>query len=83
MKIIVYTRSSCPLCDKTKALLTSQGLSFTEVDISADAELSRKFDTCVPVVEMDGKVRFRGQVNPVLLRRILDHAGNNVSSPRN
>jgi hypothetical protein len=25
----------------------------------------------VPVVEIDGKVRFRGRVDPVLLRRLL------------
>jgi hypothetical protein len=27
----------------------------------------------VPVVEFDGKIRFRGRVNEVLLRRLLDH----------
>jgi hypothetical protein len=27
----------------------------------------------VPVVAIDGRVRFRGRVDPVLLRRILAH----------
>jgi hypothetical protein len=41
------------------------------VDIDADPKLLAGFDTCVPVVEIDGKVRFRGRVDPILLRRIL------------
>jgi glutaredoxin len=74
MNIVVYTRSSCPLCEKAKALLSTHGLRYSEIDITADPELAEKFDTCVPVVEIDGKIRFRGQVDPVLLRRLLDHA---------
>jgi hypothetical protein len=27
----------------------------------------------VPVVEIDGRIRFRGRVEPVLLRRLLTH----------
>lgn len=75
MNINVYTRSTCPLCDKAKDLLAQHGLSYQEIDISHDPELNARFDTCVPVVEIDGKIRFRGQVNPVLLRRLMDHAG--------
>ena len=30
-----------------------------------------RFNTCVPVVEIDGKIRFRGRVNKILLRRIV------------
>jgi hypothetical protein len=42
-----------------------------EVDIDRDPELVARFSTCVPVVELDGKVRFRGRVNEVLLRRLI------------
>ena len=42
------------------------------VDIDADPALRERFDTCVPVVEIDGQVRFRGRVEPVLLRRMFD-----------
>lgn len=42
-----------------------------KIDIDADESLRDKFNTCVPVVEIDGKVRFRGQVDPILLRRLL------------
>ena len=29
-------------------------------------QLREQFDTCVPVVEIDGKIRFRGRVNRML-----------------
>jgi hypothetical protein len=41
------------------------------VDIDADKALRSRFDTCVPVVEIDGRVRFRGKIEPRLLRRII------------
>ena len=43
-----------------------------EVDIDTDPQLVERFGTCVPVVEIDGVVRFRGRVNDVLLRRLID-----------
>jgi hypothetical protein len=42
-----------------------------KIDVDASPELRAKYDTCVPVVVMDGKERFRGQVNEVLLKRLL------------
>ena len=38
---------------------------------TATPTLVAKFDTEVPVVAVNGKVRFRGVVNPVLLERLL------------
>ena len=72
-QVVVYTRQGCCLCDDALELLTRLGLSATLVDIDQDPELHTRFNTCVPVVEIDGKVRFRGRVNEVLLRRLLQH----------
>ena len=47
------------------------GLAPQTVDIDADLELVAKYTDCVPVVVIDGHERFRGQVNEVLLRRLL------------
>ena len=69
--VILYTRQGCHLCDDAKALLQSHGLTVEEIDVAADAELRQRFDTCVPVVAIDGKVRFRGRIDEMLLRRIL------------
>jgi hypothetical protein len=41
------------------------------VDIDADPALRKRYTDCVPVVEIDGRERFRGRVNEVLLRRIV------------
>lgn len=68
---VVYTRVGCHLCDDALALLRQVGLDPRTVDVDSDEELRARWNTCVPVVEIDGKVRFRGRVNEVLLRRLL------------
>jgi glutaredoxin len=71
--VVLYTRAGCHLCDDARRVLEEHGLAPTCVDIDADTQLRKRFDTCVPVVEIEGRVRFRGRVQPVLLRRILTH----------
>jgi glutaredoxin len=71
LKVVLYTRNGCHLCDDAELMLVQHGLRPEIVDIDADPALSERFDTCVPVVEIDGKIRFRGWVNAVLLRRLL------------
>ena len=70
--VILYTRRGCHLCDDAKRLLAKQGLTPQEVDIDADPEFLRRYNECVPVVVIDGRERFRGRVDEVLLRRLLE-----------
>jgi glutaredoxin len=70
-QVVLYTREGCHLCEDALGVLKEHGLRPTIVDIDADPRLRTRFDTCVPVVEIDGRVRFRGKVSPVLLRRQL------------
>ena len=73
--VVLYTRKGCHLCDDAFDILRQfrQYLpAIEQVDIDTDPVLAERFDTCVPVVEFDGKVRFRGKVNPVLLQRLID-----------
>ena len=74
-RLVVYSRSDCHLCDDAKAVL-AQYLEFLPVieavDIDADPELKDRFGTIVPVVEVDGQVRFHGRVDEVLLRRLIE-----------
>ena len=75
--VTVYTRAGCHLCDDALALLDeyrSYLPPVEEVDIDGDPQLQGRFDTCVPVVEVDGKVRFRGKIDEVLLRRLIEGA---------
>lgn len=71
MKIVLYTRAGCHLCDQVAQLLRERGLPAESIDIDSDRELQEKYGAEIPVVEIDGKVRYRGQLNPVLLDRFI------------
>ncbi|GIW87817.1 MAG: hypothetical protein KatS3mg108_2141 [Isosphaeraceae bacterium] len=79
--ITVYTRSGCSCCDK--ALVTLQAarrrhpLHIETIDVDANPELAARYGLEVPVVAVDGVVRFRGVVNPVLLERLLARSQRN------
>ena len=71
----VYTRAQCCCCHKALDLLREQqprwGFAIEEIDVDGDPELVARYNTEVPVVAVNGKVRFRGVVNPALLDRLL------------
>lgn len=71
----VYSRDGCHLCEEAMELLRGYSAFLPpvqEVDIDADPALRSRFDTEVPVVAIDGKVRFKGRVSEVLLRRLIE-----------
>ncbi|MCH7727635.1 MAG: glutaredoxin family protein [Planctomycetes bacterium] len=70
-QVVLYTRQDCHLCDEAKVILLRFGLRFEEVDIDQDPVLVEHYNDCVPVVVIDGKQRFMGRVDEVLLRRLL------------
>ncbi len=75
--VVLYTRSDCPLCEEALEVLQRHrerlpGIEI--VDIGDEPELVVEFGDWVPVVEIDGTVRFRGCVDEMLLRRLLDAA---------
>jgi glutaredoxin len=75
-RVVLYTRTNCPLCDDAKDFLTREqqqfGFVFEIVDITSNPALICEFGNWIPVVAIDGQVRFRGKINPVLWRRILE-----------
>ncbi|MGP0064364.1 MAG: glutaredoxin family protein [Isosphaeraceae bacterium] len=79
----VYSRAQCCCCHKALDVLkesqSHSGFAIEEVDIDSDPELAAKYDTEVPVVAVNGKVRFRGVVNPALLERLLRAESQNPS----
>lgn len=70
-EVILYTRLGCHLCHEADLLLRSYGLTPQAIDIDADAALQSRYTNCVPVVVIDGRERFRGRVDEVLLLRLL------------
>lgn len=74
---VLYTRRNCPLCDEAHHLLSRYSAylpTLIEVDVDADPVLAERFGNCVPVVELDSQVRFRGRVNEILLKRLIEGA---------
>jgi glutaredoxin len=76
LHVVVYSRKQCSHCEEARELLElcrrKYGFVLEVLDVDASDELKRLHGNWVPVVMINGKPRFRGQVNPVLLRRILD-----------
>jgi glutaredoxin len=81
----VYSRAQCCCCHKALDLLREyqarSGFAIEEIDIDTDPELVAKYNTEVPVVTVNGKVRFRGVVNPALLNRLLLAESRSPSTP--
>jgi glutaredoxin len=79
----VYSRAQCCCCHKALDLLRSRqslwGFSIEEIDVDGDPELVARYDTEVPVVAVNGQVRFRSVVNPTLLDRLLTAESRNAS----
>jgi glutaredoxin len=71
----MYTRQDCHLCEiawqRLQDAQREYHFQLEKVDVDADPELTARHGDQVPVVEVDGQVRFRGLVNPVLLQRLL------------
>jgi hypothetical protein len=73
----LLTRADCGLCEEAMhTLMSFQDYlpSIQIVDIERDPVLVRQFGESIPVVEIDGRVRFRGAVSATLLKRMIDAA---------
>jgi glutaredoxin len=75
--VVLYHRAGCHLCDEAWELLSRArrryGFTLEVVDIDADPALVAAHGEHVPVIAVNGTVRFRGVVNAVLLRRLFEH----------
>ena len=58
--------------EQARQVLERNGFQVESIDIDRDESLRKQFDLCVPVVEINGRVRFRGRVNEILLRRLVE-----------
>lgn len=71
----VYSREQCSCCHQALDLLKSRqprhGFAIEVIDVDSDPALAEAYGLSVPVVTLNGKVRFKEQVNPALLDRLL------------
>ena len=75
MTVTLFTRTQCCCCQSARETLEeyreTHGFAFEEVDAS-DPSFEALIGPTVPVIAVDGKVRFRGEVNRVLFERLLE-----------
>lgn len=75
LKMKLYTRKQCPLCDKAKMVLIDlQAVySFTleEVDIAEDDFLTEQYGLMIPVVELNGEELQYGQIDKGFISKRL------------
>ena len=75
MRVEMYCKRSCDCCEKASNLLAKYAYDYdwaiTCTDITDAAEKVKKYGEQIPIVFIDGKLRFKGKINEVLLRRLL------------
>ena len=67
MRVVLYSRAGCHLCDEARAVLLAErarsSFELEEVDIETSDELTREYGVRIPVVEIDGEVAFEYTVD--------------------
>ena len=75
MKVVLYSKDECCLCDNAKAILRELQKEFSfqveEVDIYKDDALLEKYQIMIPVVEIDGKEVQCGIIQKDVIRKRL------------
>ena len=76
MKVTLYSRPGCHLCDDMKAVIDRVArtvpLTLDVVDISTDADLEGRYSLEIPVLLIDGKKAAKFRVTELELARILE-----------
>ncbi len=71
LRVRLYGRPGCHLCDDARAVLERIGEPFEEIDIESDDALHAAYLERIPVVEVDGEEVFEFFVDEPVLRRLL------------
>ncbi|MEH6908090.1 MULTISPECIES: glutaredoxin family protein [Neobacillus] len=82
--ITLYTRKSCPLCDKAKDTLLelNRDWDFTleEIDIESSDDLTEQYGLMIPVVYIDGVEAGFGVINKFDIGNRLQEKKANLNS---
>lgn len=66
MKVTLYTRAGCCLCDDAKRVLDAARrqavFDYDEIDIDTDEALRREYNDDIPVISIDGRRAFKYRV---------------------
>ncbi len=77
-RLVFYTKPDCPLCEKAFVIIkkTQSQINF-EIDIkniTLDQNLFDRYCFDIPVIEIDGVMRFKGRVSEEELKAALREA---------
>lgn len=75
----LFVTPGCEVCRRANEALLAEGVTFETIDLSLEPDRRPAGAACAPAVEIDGRIRFKGELNRVLLRRIL--ANRSATSP--
>ena len=85
VELVLYTRADCHLCEEMKAEIARARagipLVLREVDIDEDAELSERFGRSIPVLEIGGRVAFKGRLTVADFERKLGRLARGHAKP--
>ena len=71
VSVRLFVTAGCDACRRAKEALLEEGVTFETIDLSREPDRRPAGVTCAPAVEIDGRLRFKGEINRVLLRRLL------------
>ena len=71
MKIRIYSRQGCHLCEHAIDLVESFRDDSEVVDVDSDQELIAQYGHRVPVIEIDGQSVLEGRIDESNVRRVL------------
>ncbi|WP_019412411.1 glutaredoxin family protein [Paenisporosarcina sp. TG20] len=67
MKVQLYSRNNCPLCDDARLMLQlvkeDVYLDIEEINIEEDDEIHEKYFLRIPVIESEGKIIQEGRID--------------------
>lgn len=77
MRLTIYSKPGCHLCDEMKAIVRSAiagspDISLDEIDISADRDLTERYGLEIPVLMVDGKKVAKYRVSPADVRKMIE-----------
>ena len=76
MRILLYTRRGCHLCEAAEDLLATRGVPAALVDVDEAPEAAARYGLRVPVLEVDGEPVLEGRFQERQLAAVLaDRAG--------
>ncbi len=85
VKVTLYTRAGCHLCDDANLVLDavpkSRPFALDVVDIDTDAALVALYTTEVPVITVNGRKAFKYRLTAEALNDRLDRAARDEEAP--